>query len=153
GDCTLDTERHELRRAGQVIALEPRAFQVLSYLLRYADRAVAKHERVRACWPGPLSEALSQEYALRNCLMKIRQAVGDAGRSQAVIATIRGHGYRVIIAVTVLPPEVRATGPAPSDHAKVSTPPGPGAAGAGSAAPAEVAVPAYQVRGSRGTPR
>src|SRR5215468_7832469 len=91
GDCTLDTERYELRRAGQVIALEPRALRVLAYLLRYADRAVAKEELVQACWPGPLSEALSQEYALRNCLMKIRQAVGDAGRSQAVIATIRGY--------------------------------------------------------------
>ena len=90
GDCTLDTEHHELRRAGQIIALEPRAFRVLAYLLRYADRALAKQELVQACWTGPSSEALSQEYALRNCLMKIRQAVGDAGRSPAVIATIRG---------------------------------------------------------------
>jgi DNA-binding winged helix-turn-helix (wHTH) protein len=52
GNCMLDTERYELRRAGQVIALEPRAFRVLIYLLRHAGRAVAKQELVQACWPG-----------------------------------------------------------------------------------------------------
>ena len=52
GDCTLDTERYELRRSGQVVALEPRAFRVLAYLLRHAGRAVAKQELLQACWPG-----------------------------------------------------------------------------------------------------
>ena len=125
GDCTLDTERYELRRAGQVVALEPLAFRVLAYLLRHAGRAVAKQELVQACWPGPSSEATSQEYALRNCLMKIRQAVGDAGTPQAVIETVRGYGYRVTAAVTVLPPAALAAGPVSPDYANVSTPPAP----------------------------
>ena len=66
-----------------------------------------------------------------------------------------GNGYRVITAVAILPPKVLAAGPAPSDHANVSTPPGPGAAVAGSAALAEakVPVPAHQVRGPRGAQR
>ena len=104
GDCMLDTERYELRRAGQGIALEPRAFRVLAYLLRHAGRAVAKQELVQACWPAPSSETVSQEYALRNCLMKIRQAIGNAGMPQAVLETVRGYGYRVTAMVTVLPP-------------------------------------------------
>jgi hypothetical protein len=29
GDCDLDTNRYELRRAGQAVALEPKAFRVL----------------------------------------------------------------------------------------------------------------------------
>ena len=127
GDCTLDTERYELRRAGQVIALEPRAFRVLAYLLQHAGLAVAKQALVHACWPGPSSEAISQEYALRNCLMKIRQAVGDAGTPQAVIETVRGYGYRVTATVTVLPPEARAAGTVSPDHANVPTPPVPSA--------------------------
>src|SRR5262245_20555430 len=101
GDCELDTERQDVRRAGQVVALEPRAWRVLAYLLRHAGRAVAKQELVQACWPGPAPETLSQEYVLRNCLMKIRQAVGDAGTPQAMIETVRGYGYRVTAAVTV----------------------------------------------------
>ena len=123
GDCTLDTERYELRRAGQVVALEPRTFRVLVYLLRHAGRAVTKQELVQACWPGPSSEAISQEYALRNCLMKIRRAVGHAGTPQTVIETVRGYGYRVTAAVTVLLPEALTAGTVPPDHANVSTPP------------------------------
>jgi DNA-binding winged helix-turn-helix (wHTH) protein len=111
GNCMLDTERYELRRAGQLVALEPRAFRVLAYLLQHAGRAVAKHDLVQACWPNPSSESISQEYALRNCLMKIRQAVGEPGTPQAVIETVRGYGYRVTAAVTVLPPEGLAAGP------------------------------------------
>jgi class 3 adenylate cyclase/tetratricopeptide (TPR) repeat protein len=127
GDCTLDTERYELRRAGQVVALAPRAFRVLAYLLQHAGRAVAKQALVQACWPGPAAERLSQEYALRNCLMKIRQAVGEAGTPQAVIETVRGYGYRVTTAVTVLPPEALAAGTVPPDHVSGPPPPVPGA--------------------------
>ena len=36
GDCTLDTDSHELCRAGQGVALEPKVFQVLLYLLSTA---------------------------------------------------------------------------------------------------------------------
>jgi DNA-binding winged helix-turn-helix (wHTH) protein/class 3 adenylate cyclase len=125
GDCMLDTERYELRRAGQVVALEPRAFRVLAYLLQHAGRAVPKHDLVQACWPNPSSEAISQEYTLRNCLMKIRQAVGEPGTSQAVIETVRGYGYRVTAAVTVLPPEGLAAGPILPDQAYGPTPPAP----------------------------
>jgi DNA-binding winged helix-turn-helix (wHTH) protein len=31
-DCTLDTERYELRRAGIRIPLRPKVFQLLAYL-------------------------------------------------------------------------------------------------------------------------
>jgi DNA-binding winged helix-turn-helix (wHTH) protein/predicted ATPase len=112
GDCTLDTECYELRRAGQVVALEPRAFRVLAYLLRHAGRAVAKQELVQTCWPGTV-ETPYTEYALRNCLHKIRQAVGDAGRPRAVIETVRGYGYRWVTAVTTLQTDTLPAGDPP----------------------------------------
>jgi DNA-binding winged helix-turn-helix (wHTH) protein len=52
GDCELDTERYELRRAGQVVLLEPKAFRVLAYLLRQHGRAVAKSDLLQEFWPG-----------------------------------------------------------------------------------------------------
>ena len=113
GNCDLDTERYELRRAGQVVSLEPRALRVLTYLLRHAGRAVTKQELVQACWPGN-AETTDTEYALRNCLHKIRQAVGDAGTQQAVIETVRGYGYRWVTAVTtLLPDSIPAGEPSP----------------------------------------
>jgi class 3 adenylate cyclase/predicted ATPase len=121
GNCDLDTERYELRRAGQVVALEPQALRVLTYLLRHAERAVAKQELLQACWPG-ISKATFTEYALRNCLMKIRQAVGDAGTQRAVIETVRGYGYRWVVAVTVLSADASTV---PPDHGSGTLPPAP----------------------------
>ena len=115
GDCTLDTERYELRRTGHIIALEPKAFRVLTYLLRHHGRAVAKRSLLQEFWPGTLDEQYL-EYSLRNCLYKIRQAVGDAGTQGVVIETVRGYGYRVAVAVAAFPPDALATGTMPLDQ-------------------------------------
>jgi WD40 repeat protein/DNA-binding winged helix-turn-helix (wHTH) protein len=109
GECELDTERYELRRAGQVVALEPKAFRVLVHLLRHHGRAVGKRDLLEACWPGN-SDAHYKEYSLRNCLHKIRQAVGDAGTQRTVIETVRGYGYRFAAAVTLRPTDPIAAG-------------------------------------------
>ncbi len=57
GDCTLDTDSHELPRAGQGVALEPKVFQVLLYLLQHRDRIVTKdsHSRSSPCSLYPRS--------------------------------------------------------------------------------------------------
>ena len=102
GECELDTERYELRRAGHLVALELKAFWVLAHLLRHHGRVVAKQDLVQACWPGT-SEAHDKDYSLRNCLHKIRQAIGDAGTQRTVIETVREYGYRLVAAVTLLP--------------------------------------------------
>ncbi len=52
GDCILDTQRYELRRAGTRIPLRPKVFQVLAYLLAHRDRLVAKQELLEHLWPG-----------------------------------------------------------------------------------------------------
>jgi DNA-binding winged helix-turn-helix (wHTH) protein len=48
GECELDTERYELRRTGQALMLEPKAFKVLTYLVQRPGRAVAKGELLDA---------------------------------------------------------------------------------------------------------
>jgi len=106
GECELDTERHELRRQGQVVALEPLALRVLTYFVQHPGQAVAKGDLFQAFWPGVAEESY-KEYLLRNCLTKIRQAVGDAGTPRAVLDTVRRYGYRFTAEVTVLPPASR----------------------------------------------
>ena len=91
GECELDTERYELRRRGQVVALEPLALRVLAYFVQHPGQAVAKGDLFQAFWPGAAEESY-KEYSLRNCLTKIRQAVGDAGTPQAVLDTVRRTG-------------------------------------------------------------
>ena len=102
GECELDTERYELHRRGQVVALEPLALRVLAYFVRHPGQAVAKGDLFQAFWPGAAAESY-KEYSLRNCLTKIRQAVGDAGTPRAVFDTVRRYGYRFTAEVTVLP--------------------------------------------------
>ena len=99
GDCELDTERHTLRRRGQPVSLEPKALQVLVYLIQRHGHAVTMHELCQEFYPGPSDDY--KEYALRNCLYKIRQAVGDAGTQGRVIETLRGYGYRFAAPVTL----------------------------------------------------
>ena len=51
GDCTLDTQRHQLQHAGQPMRLRAKAFQLLCYLLEHRDRTVLKQELCEQIWP------------------------------------------------------------------------------------------------------
>jgi DNA-binding winged helix-turn-helix (wHTH) protein len=123
GDCELDTERYALHRAGQAVALEPKAFKVLTYLVQRHGRAVAKDEMCQAFWPGTSTDAY-KEYALRNCLNKIRQVLGDAGMRGVVVETVRGYGYRFVAPVSTSPTLPRESDqPPPSQKDDYLTPP------------------------------
>lgn len=48
GDCTLDTNRDEVRRAGELINTEPQALKVLRHLLDHRDRGGVARRTFRA---------------------------------------------------------------------------------------------------------
>ena len=125
GECELDTERYELRRRGQVVALEPLALRVLAYFVQHPGQAVAKDDLFQGFWPGAAEESY-KEYSLRNCLTKIRQAVGDAGTPRAILDTVRRYGYRFTAEVTVLPPAPSLTGAEAQGAADDTVSPGAG---------------------------
>jgi DNA-binding winged helix-turn-helix (wHTH) protein len=54
GSWELDIACQELRRTGQIVAIEPKVFQALLYLLQHRDRVVTKDELLEACWPGTM---------------------------------------------------------------------------------------------------
>jgi DNA-binding winged helix-turn-helix (wHTH) protein len=119
-DCTLDTERYELRRASVRIPLRPKVFQLLAYLITHRDRVILKDELIAHLWPNQFIG----DTALKSCIMTARKAVGDAGRAQRIIQTLHGHGYRFVAdVITDEPtPPAGSTGPVPS---RVSAPPAP----------------------------
>ena len=94
-DCELDVGRHELRRAGRVVALEPQVFDVLAYLARNGDRLVTKNELLDEIW----GDRFVSESALTSRIKSARRAVGDTGRDQRIIRTIHGRGYRFVATV------------------------------------------------------
>src|SRR5262245_54286285 len=92
GACVLDAERYELQRAGEVVAIEPKVFQVLVYLIRHRDRVVTRDELLEYCWPG----TFVSEAALTQCLARARKAVGDHRGGPPLIKTVHGQGYRFV---------------------------------------------------------
>jgi len=111
GGFVLDPAGRELKKGGQIVDIEPRAFDVLIYLVRNRDRAVNKDELQDAVWPG----MIVTETALTRAVMKARKAVDDDATTQAVIKTLHGHGYRFIAELISggLPQEGPGTSPAP----------------------------------------
>ena len=94
---TLDTQRYELRRAGQPVPLEPQVFKVLAYLVQHADRVVPREELFARLWPG---QYVSDD-ALGRCIRKARQVCGEQRGVPRFIKTLPRHGYHFIAPVTV----------------------------------------------------
>jgi adenylate cyclase len=85
---TLDTARHSLRAADREVALRPKNFELLRYLVENPDRLVTKEELLKAIWPN----VTVTDESLTRCVSEVRQAIGDV--RQTIIATVPRCGYR-----------------------------------------------------------
>lgn len=94
-DYELDTQRYELRRHGENIALERQVFDLLAYLIENRDRLVPKEELLEQVW----GDRFVGDAALSSRVMAARRAVGDSGREQRIIKTVHGRGYRFVAEV------------------------------------------------------
>ena len=92
GEFLIATTRRELWRAGTLIALSPRAFDCLVYLIEHRDRAVDKDELVAAIW----HRNNVSDTQLGQTVLRARRAVGDDGHDQRIIRTVARFGYRWI---------------------------------------------------------
>ena len=95
GDCAIDLDRLEVRSSGEVVAVEPQVFDVLSYLLEHRDRMVTKEELLDNVW----GDRFVTESALTSRIKSARRALGDNGRDQRVIRTVHGRGYQFVAEV------------------------------------------------------
>ncbi|MGE0593249.1 MAG: winged helix-turn-helix domain-containing protein [Vicinamibacterales bacterium] len=111
GPLTIDLRRAQVWKDGVAVGLEPKAFDVLAYLLRHRERLVTKDELLDQVWadvfvtPNVLSRAIAQ----------LRKATGDDAHAPRYIETVARRGYR-----WVAPDAVEAspgTSPAASLHA------------------------------------
>ncbi len=118
GRNTVDLAARELRHADEVVALEPRAFEVLAHLVHNRDRVVPKEELLDEIW----GDRFVGDSALTTQIAHLRQAVGDDGRAQQVIKTAHRIGYRFVADVT--------EGGAPTTGSRASAPASPRTSGA-----------------------
>ena len=88
-DFTLDPERRQLLRLGSPVALEPKAFDLLSLLLARRPRVLSKAQIREVLWPG----TFVSESALTGLVADLRAALRDAPRKPLFIRTVHGFGY------------------------------------------------------------
>jgi DNA-binding winged helix-turn-helix (wHTH) protein/TolB-like protein/Flp pilus assembly protein TadD len=95
GPFRLDLTDHLLLRAGQAVALTPKAFDTLLVLVRNNGRIVEKDELLKSVWP----ETFVEEATLAQNIFTVRQALGGSAGEQ-YIRTIPKRGYRFVASVT-----------------------------------------------------
>ena len=95
GEFKLDPAARELHHVDVLVALPPKSFDCLAYLIAHRDRAVGRDELISAVWGRvDVNDAL-----LAQTLLRARRAVGDTGSSQSAIRTVPRFGYRWIAAL------------------------------------------------------
>ena len=91
-DHALDVDRRELRRGGELVAVEPQVFDLLVYLIRNRERVVSKDDLMEGVWGG----RIVSESTLTSRINAARRAVGDSGAEQALIKTVARKGFRFV---------------------------------------------------------
>ena len=88
GDLTLDEDSHEVRRAGEPIALTATEFELLRYLMRNPRRVLSKTQILDRVWNYDFG---GQANVVELYVSYLRKKI-DAGRAP-MIHTMRGAGY------------------------------------------------------------
>ncbi len=91
----LDTNQRELLNLGVPVAVSPKVFDVLSYLVEHRERMVPKTELLDNFWPSNVTEA-----ALQKTISQIRKAVLSGTPDQPIIKTYHGLGVRFVAPVS-----------------------------------------------------
>lgn len=90
----LDVTRGCLLRGQSEIALRPKSFAVLHYLVSNANRLIPKEEILKAVWPN----VFVTDDSLTQCVREVRAALDDGG--QQIIKTVPRRGYVFATPVT-----------------------------------------------------
>jgi TolB-like protein len=91
-DHRLDTDRRELRRGSEAIAVEPQVFDLLVYLVENRDRVVSKDDLLSSIWGG----RIVSDSTVTSRINAARKAIGDSGETQKLIRTIARKGFRFV---------------------------------------------------------
>ncbi|MCZ6641363.1 MAG: winged helix-turn-helix domain-containing protein, partial [Gammaproteobacteria bacterium] len=95
GDWRVEPHLNRICRGSEEKQLEPKAMDVLAYLLERNGEVVAARDMLDQLWPGLVVE----EDAVYQRIAKIRRALGDDARNPKYIENIAKRGYRLIAAV------------------------------------------------------
>lgn len=106
----LDASNGCLWRGGVSIAMPPKPFAVLRYLVENPGRLITHDELLDALWP----ETYVQPQVLRTYMLELRKVLGDDAGQPRYIQTLPKRGYRFVAPVSEW--EGAGSMPAPAVH-------------------------------------
>jgi|GEM_PF-2451956 len=100
GNIEIDAGTSTVRRAGRELALQPKVFGVLQYLLENRDRVISKNELLHAIWQGEEVHESTVPWSIGH----VRDALGQRRGARLPIETVHRRGYRFAASVEVIKP-------------------------------------------------
>src|SRR6185369_1679894 len=95
GRFRVKAEERVLRRGDELVALTPKAFDILLTLLENAGRIVNKEDLMKKVWPTTFVE----EGNLTQNISLLRKALGESATGPQFIETVPRRGYRFVAPV------------------------------------------------------
>src|SRR5579864_8246364 len=109
GEFRLDAQRRTLQRGQELVALTPKAFDLLLQLIQSAGKTVTKDDLMKAVWP----DSFVEESNLTQTIFMVRKALNEA-KDQRYILNVQGQGYRFLVPITEAGAGRPEEAPAPS---------------------------------------
>ena len=89
GDFLVDEETRQLRRGALAVHLSPKAFDLLTALIRARPRALSKADLHECLWP----RSFVSDASLATLAAEIRGALDERARAPGFLRTVHRHGY------------------------------------------------------------
>jgi DNA-binding response OmpR family regulator len=91
GDVRVDTDARRVWHGEQEVALSPREYDLLAYLVTNAGRTVTRDQVMHAVWEG---EWYGSPKTLDMHVLALRRKLADDAKAPRHIVTVRGVGLR-----------------------------------------------------------
>lgn len=98
GSFELDATRYELRRAGSLVHVQPRVFDLLHFLVARRGALISRADLLEHVWGG----TMVTKDAIAQAVSAARTALDDSCERPEYVETIRGRGYRFRAPVSVV---------------------------------------------------
>lgn len=92
GDLLVDIGNHQVSLRGETVALTPKQFQLLTFLVEHRGKLVTREEIRRTLWKD--SPIYSWSRVIDVHIQHLRQKLEDDSTAPRYILTVLGQGYR-----------------------------------------------------------
>lgn len=98
GEFRVDPATRRLWKGDDSVALRPKVFDCIVYLIEHRDRAVGRDELISAVW----GKVDISDGVLGQTILQARRSLDDTGREQTTVRTVQGFGYHWVAKIEVV---------------------------------------------------